>query len=59
MMRAFAQTMTQVEQKEDYGQEVGIGISFMRGHKAVKDSSGRNKGYVVMKCNSYPFDAAI
>lgn len=57
MMRGEAQTMTEIEQKEDYGQEVGIGISFIAGHKAVKTSAGNNKGYLIMKAASYPYDA--
>lgn len=57
MMRGEAQTITEIEQKRDYGKEIGIGVSFISGHKAVKTSAGQNKGYLILKANAFPFDA--
>jgi hypothetical protein len=53
-MRAFAQTQHYIEQKWDYENEIGIGIESTHGMKPVKNSSGVNKAYCVMKTCGLP-----
>jgi hypothetical protein len=59
LMRGFALTATDVSQKWDFEHEIGIGVKSVHGHKAVKNSDGQNRGYIVLKACSIPFDAKI
>jgi N4-gp56 family major capsid protein len=59
MMRAFAKNTSHVVQKSDYDEEMGIGIRYIAGHKAVKNSNGKNKSYLILNACSFPSDAAL
>jgi hypothetical protein len=58
MMRAFSKQMAYTKQERDYGNEIGVGIKWIGGHKATKNSNGVNRGYVVMKTCGLSYDVA-
>ncbi|KKL79002.1 hypothetical protein LCGC14_2019180 [marine sediment metagenome] len=48
-VRGWGMKPTPITQKEDYGFENGIGIKAIFGQIAVKDTSGNEKNYLLMK----------
>ena len=55
--RCFASPFQTVTQKDDYGFISGIGIAGEFGQTAIKDTADVPTNYVVMKCNSQPYNA--
>jgi N4-gp56 family major capsid protein len=52
--RAFTSEFKPIEQYDDYKMQRGIGIMGEFGQKAIKDSDGNNRNYIIMKSNSHP-----
>jgi len=57
-IRSFAKAMHRIEQKEDYGFEIGIGVAAIYGQKALLDSNDAVKNCVLMKSCSKPPEAS-
>jgi N4-gp56 family major capsid protein len=57
-IRSFAKAMHMIEQTEDYGFEIGLGVEAVYGQKAIKNTRDVNANYILMKTNSKPPEAS-